>query len=117
MFFVVSFALMVGYTILMQKMRGPQVANNPAAAQKHQAAAPAKKPGEEKNKAQAEGQKNAEKETAAKTPAENNAAEKETKEPGEKKRRKSRQPKRRPNPRSLKSGSRWAPSIRMIPTA
>jgi YidC/Oxa1 family membrane protein insertase len=50
MFFVVSFTVMVGYTILMQKLQGPQVAKNPPVAEQKKDAAKAEKKGEEKAK-------------------------------------------------------------------
>jgi membrane-associated protease RseP (regulator of RpoE activity) len=74
MFFVVSFALMVGYTILMQKMRGKQDADNPPAV------AQADKKDADKGKEKADAKKSAEKKdtpkSAEKDPLENKSTDK-----------------------------------------
>jgi cytoskeletal protein RodZ len=73
LFLVVSFALMVGYTTVLQKWPGAKVAENqPAAAQVEKKAA-------DKDKPQAEAKKTAEKGTAEKQPAAEKNAEKEPK--------------------------------------
>ncbi|MCC6126685.1 MAG: YidC/Oxa1 family insertase periplasmic-domain containing protein [Pirellulales bacterium] len=79
MFFVVSFALMVGYTTLMQKMRGPQAAKNPPVA------ADRDKKDADKGKAPGEAKKPAEKAVPEKQPlAEKADAEKTVPEKAEK---------------------------------
>ena len=99
LFLIVSFAIVIGYTIMLQKMR-PPVANNPPAAQNPQGAAKADKKDADKGKPQGEEKKPAdgqaaekpaanvedEKEkTQAKEAKEDNAEKEKEKVPGEKK--------------------------------